>query len=54
MKLLLMNSAEPKIVLNELLETLGDSGLEKYSIIENQSGNSSGCSICIKAFLGAA
>ncbi len=48
-----MNSAEANTVLNEILNALGDTSLDK-PVIEIQNRKSKGYAVCIRTFLGTA
>lgn len=48
-----MDSAEANVVLNEIMNTLGDSTSDK-PVIEVQNREANGYAVCIKTFLGAA
>jgi hypothetical protein len=47
-----MDSAEANVVLNEIINTLGDSTSDK-PVIEIEDREANGYAVCIKTFLGA-
>lgn len=48
-----MDSAEANVVLNEIMNTLGDSTSDK-PVIEVQNREANGYAVCIKTFMGTA
>jgi hypothetical protein len=48
-----MDSAEANVVLNEIINALGDNTPDK-PVIEVQNHEANGYAVCIKTFLGAA